>query len=60
MCTYHVALRLMVFFNFSGGGFSDDDLLDVGNDKTYNPDKGKGKVLSENSHYLGWFEVNVK
>ncbi|XP_045557496.1 CD99 antigen-like protein 2 isoform X6 [Salmo salar] len=26
----------------SGGSFSDDDLLDVGKDDTYNPDKGKG------------------
>uniref|UniRef100_A0A8C7LUS8 CD99 antigen-like protein 2 n=1 Tax=Oncorhynchus mykiss TaxID=8022 RepID=A0A8C7LUS8_ONCMY len=25
-----------------GGSFSDDDLLDVGKDDTYNPDKGKG------------------
>ncbi|KAM9400908.1 CD99 antigen-like protein 2 isoform 1-T1 [Salvelinus alpinus] len=25
-----------------GGSFSDDDLLDVGKDNTYNPDKGKG------------------
>ncbi|KAM9836595.1 CD99 antigen-like protein 2 [Aulostomus maculatus] len=25
-----------------GGGFSDDDLADVGNDNTYKPDKGKG------------------
>ncbi|XP_036843210.1 CD99 antigen-like protein 2 isoform X3 [Oncorhynchus mykiss] len=26
----------------AGGSFSDDDLLDVGKDDTYNPDKGKG------------------
>ncbi|KAM9400911.1 CD99 antigen-like protein 2 isoform 4-T4 [Salvelinus alpinus] len=26
----------------AGGSFSDDDLLDVGKDNTYNPDKGKG------------------
>ncbi|XP_057711373.1 CD99 antigen-like protein 2 [Corythoichthys intestinalis] len=26
-----------------GGGFSDSDLIDVGNDDTYKPDKGKGK-----------------
>ncbi|XP_077598760.1 CD99 antigen-like protein 2 isoform X2 [Stigmatopora nigra] len=26
-----------------GGGFSDSDLIDVGNDNTYKPDKGKGK-----------------
>ncbi|XP_051564588.1 CD99 antigen-like protein 2 isoform X2 [Myxocyprinus asiaticus] len=26
----------------SGGVFTDDDLLDVGNDNTYKPDKGKG------------------
>ncbi|XP_065104876.1 CD99 antigen-like protein 2 isoform X4 [Paramisgurnus dabryanus] len=25
-----------------GGGFSDNDLVDVGKDETYNPDKGKG------------------
>ncbi|XP_065104877.1 CD99 antigen-like protein 2 isoform X5 [Paramisgurnus dabryanus] len=26
----------------NGGGFSDNDLVDVGKDETYNPDKGKG------------------
>ncbi|XP_065104874.1 CD99 antigen-like protein 2 isoform X2 [Paramisgurnus dabryanus] len=28
--------------NSRGGGFSDNDLVDVGKDETYNPDKGKG------------------
>ncbi|XP_057187400.1 CD99 antigen-like protein 2 isoform X1 [Triplophysa rosa] len=27
----------------SAGGFSNDDLADIGNDNTYKPDKGKGK-----------------
>ncbi|CAL1590758.1 unnamed protein product [Knipowitschia caucasica] len=30
-----------------GGGFSDDDLLDVGKDNTYKPDKGKGNKPSD-------------
>ncbi|CAL1590759.1 unnamed protein product [Knipowitschia caucasica] len=29
------------------GGFSDDDLLDVGKDNTYKPDKGKGNKPSD-------------
>lgn len=34
----------MVFSKISGGQLSDDDLLDVANDKTYNPEKGKGNL----------------
>lgn len=33
-----------------GGGFSDDDLLDVGNDDTYKPDKGKGPGPGGSDH----------
>ncbi|CDQ93296.1 unnamed protein product, partial [Oncorhynchus mykiss] len=34
--------QLMLILYPLGGSFSDDDLLDVGKDDTYNPDKGKG------------------
>lgn len=34
----------------TSGGFSDDDLLDVGNDNTYKPDKGKGPKPSDQDH----------
>ncbi len=45
MSTFHVVPRLMVFSKFSGNEFSDDDLVDVGNDNSYKPDKGKGDKL---------------
>lgn len=45
MSTFHVVPRLMVFSKFSGSEFSDDDLVDVGNDNSYKPDKGKGDKL---------------
>uniref|UniRef100_A0A671MB12 CD99 antigen-like protein 2 n=2 Tax=Sinocyclocheilus TaxID=75365 RepID=A0A671MB12_9TELE len=46
--------RLMVFSKFSGSQFSDDDLVDVGSDNSYKPDKGKGdklKLPDRSSHY---------
>lgn len=33
-----------------GGSFSDDDLLDVGKDNTYKPDKGKGTRPRDQDH----------
>ncbi|KAK7910302.1 hypothetical protein WMY93_014986 [Mugilogobius chulae] len=33
-----------------GGGFSDDDLADVGKDDTYKPDKGKGNRPGDRDH----------
>lgn len=44
MSAYRVVPKLMVFSNISGSQLSDDDLLDVANDKTYNPEKGKGNL----------------
>uniref|UniRef100_A0A673FWX2 CD99 antigen-like protein 2 n=1 Tax=Sinocyclocheilus rhinocerous TaxID=307959 RepID=A0A673FWX2_9TELE len=52
--TFHVVPRLMVFSKFSGSQFSDDDLVDVGSDNSYKPDKGKGdklKLPDRSSHY---------
>lgn len=54
MSTYHVALRLMDVFNFSGGEFSDNDLADIGNDNSYKPDKGKGNFDLFRKASLSW------
>nr|XP_029502922.1 CD99 antigen-like protein 2 isoform X4 [Oncorhynchus nerka] len=34
----------------AGGSFSDDDLLDVGKDDPYNPDKGKGQSAADDNN----------
>ncbi|KAM8899302.1 CD99 antigen-like protein 2 isoform 1-T1 [Spinachia spinachia] len=41
-----------------GGGFSDNDLLDVSKDETYNPDKGKGGRPSGGKDQLDQYDDN--
>lgn len=51
----------MVFSKFSGSEFSDDDLVDVGNDNSYKPDKGKGDKLKlpDRSSHCGTCQIKV-
>lgn len=41
-----------------GGGFSDDDLIDVSKDDTYKPDKGKGKGGSGHNDQINQYDDN--
>lgn len=41
-----------------GGGFSDSDLIDVGKDDTYKPDKGKGGRPSGDSDLINQYDDN--
>ncbi|XP_030579107.1 CD99 antigen-like protein 2 [Archocentrus centrarchus] len=43
-----------------GGGFSDDDLIDVSKDDTYKPDKGKGKGGSGHSDQINQYDDNTE
>ncbi|KAM6894320.1 CD99 antigen-like protein 2 isoform 1-T1 [Lycodopsis pacificus] len=43
-----------------GGGFSDDDLLDVGKDETYKPDKGKGGRPSGEKDQIDQYDENTE
>ncbi|KAM6894321.1 CD99 antigen-like protein 2 isoform 2-T2 [Lycodopsis pacificus] len=42
------------------GGFSDDDLLDVGKDETYKPDKGKGGRPSGEKDQIDQYDENTE
>ncbi|XP_034413352.1 CD99 antigen-like protein 2 isoform X2 [Cyclopterus lumpus] len=43
-----------------GGGFSDDDLFDVGKDNTYKPDKGKGGRPSGDKDQINQYDDNTE
>ncbi|KAK9524442.1 hypothetical protein VZT92_016837 [Zoarces viviparus] len=43
-----------------GGGFSDDDLLDVSKDDTYKPDKGKGGRPSGEKDEINQYDDNTE
>ncbi|XP_068444241.1 CD99 antigen-like protein 2 isoform X1 [Clinocottus analis] len=43
-----------------GGGFSDDDLFDVGKDETYKPDKGKGGRPSGEKDHINQYDDNTE
>ncbi|XP_068444242.1 CD99 antigen-like protein 2 isoform X2 [Clinocottus analis] len=42
------------------GGFSDDDLFDVGKDETYKPDKGKGGRPSGEKDHINQYDDNTE
>ncbi|XP_040886733.1 CD99 antigen-like protein 2 isoform X1 [Toxotes jaculatrix] len=43
-----------------GGGFSDDDLLDISKDPNYKPDKGKGGLPSGDKDQINQYDDNTE